>query len=83
MSVYDERREELDKYEFMMGAGRGRLAMTLDLLTDALVPGGRARRLLPKRAPGGQAGHGHPDDLEMPHGCQGTGARRNGGAKRT
>jgi hypothetical protein len=37
MSVYDERREELEKHEFMMGAERGRLAVTLDLLTDALV----------------------------------------------
>ncbi|MBX5493910.1 MAG: hypothetical protein IRZ15_01115 [Bryobacteraceae bacterium] len=37
MSVYDERRDELDRYEFMMGVARGRLAMTLDLLTDSLV----------------------------------------------
>ena len=37
MSVYDERREELEKHEFMMGQERGRLAVTLDLLTDALV----------------------------------------------
>jgi hypothetical protein len=37
MSVYDDRREELEKHEFMMGLERGRLAVTLDLLTDALV----------------------------------------------
>jgi hypothetical protein len=37
MSVYDDRREELEKHEFMMGSERGRLAVTLDLLTDALV----------------------------------------------
>ena len=37
MSVYDERRETLEKHEFMMGPERGRLAVTLDLLTDALV----------------------------------------------
>ena len=37
MSVYDERREELVKQEFMMGTERGRLSVTLDLLTDALV----------------------------------------------
>jgi len=37
MSVYNERREELEKHEFMMGTERGRLAVTLDLLTDALV----------------------------------------------
>ena len=37
MSVYDERREELEKQEFMMGPERGRLSVTLDLLTDALV----------------------------------------------
>ena len=37
MSVYDERREELEKYEFMFGVPRGRLAVALDMLTDALV----------------------------------------------
>jgi hypothetical protein len=37
MSIYDDRRDELDKYETMMGIERGRLAVTLDLLTDALV----------------------------------------------
>ena len=37
MSVYDDRREELEKHEFMMGTARGRLAVTLDVLTDALV----------------------------------------------
>ena len=37
MSVYQERREELEKHEFMMGMPRGRLAVTLDVLTDALV----------------------------------------------
>jgi hypothetical protein len=37
MSVYEERREELEKHELMMGTERGRLAVTLDLLTDALV----------------------------------------------
>ena len=37
MSVYDDRRDDLDKHEFMMGTERGRLAVTLDLLTDALV----------------------------------------------
>ena len=37
MSVFDERREELDHYEFRMGKPRGHLAVALDLLTDALV----------------------------------------------
>ena len=37
MSVYKDRARELDDYQFMMGAERGRLAVTLDLLTDALV----------------------------------------------
>jgi hypothetical protein len=37
MSVYQERQEDLEKYEFMMGVERGRLAVTLDLITDALV----------------------------------------------
>ena len=37
MSVLDERRGELDQYEFMMGMPRGRLAVALDVLTDALT----------------------------------------------
>jgi hypothetical protein len=37
MSVYKDRARELEDYQFMMGPERGRLAVTLDLLTDALV----------------------------------------------
>jgi hypothetical protein len=37
MSVYDDKREELAQHEFMFGTARGRLAVALDLLTDALV----------------------------------------------
>ncbi len=37
MSVYQERESELERYEFSMGVERGRLALTLDLLTDALA----------------------------------------------
>ena len=37
MSVFDDHKEEIEKHEFMMGAARGRLAVTLDLLTDALI----------------------------------------------
>ena len=37
MSLLDDKRDELEKYEFMMGIPRGRLAVTLDLLTDALI----------------------------------------------
>ena len=33
----DDQHAELEKYEFMMGEARGRLAVTLDVLTDALV----------------------------------------------
>jgi hypothetical protein len=37
MSVFDEQRAELERYEFMMGLERGRLAVALDLLTDSLI----------------------------------------------
>lgn len=37
MTVHEERRDELEKHEFMMGVPRGRLAVALDVLTDALV----------------------------------------------
>ena len=37
MTVFDDHKQELEQYEFMMGPARGRLAVTLDLLTDALA----------------------------------------------
>ena len=37
MSVWDEKHEELEHYEFRMGVARGRLAVALDSLTDALT----------------------------------------------
>jgi hypothetical protein len=37
MTVFNDNREELEHYENMMGPDRGRLAVTLDLLTNALV----------------------------------------------
>ena len=37
MSVLDDKREELEHYEFRMGKARGRLAVALDSLTDALT----------------------------------------------
>jgi hypothetical protein len=33
----EDRRVEIEKYQFMMGTARGRLAVSLDALTDALV----------------------------------------------
>lgn len=37
MSVFWDRKDELEKYEFMMGLERGRLAVAMDVLTDALA----------------------------------------------
>ena len=37
MNVFDEKKSELDQYEFMMGIERGRLAVALDMLTDSLI----------------------------------------------
>ena len=37
MSIFHNRRDEIEKHEFMMGPARGRLAVALDALTDALV----------------------------------------------
>ena len=37
MSVFDEKRDELERHEFMMGVPRGRLGVAMDMLTDALV----------------------------------------------
>lgn len=37
MSVFNERKADLERYEFMMGRERGRLAVALDVLTDSLI----------------------------------------------
>ncbi len=37
MSIYQERKDELESYETQMGVARGRLALTLNVLTDSLV----------------------------------------------
>jgi hypothetical protein len=37
MTVFEEHREELDHYEQMFGRERGRLAVSLDRITNALV----------------------------------------------
>ena len=37
MPVFDEHKDELEHYETMMGPHRGRLAVSLDLLINALV----------------------------------------------
>ena len=37
MSVFNDKKDELEHYEFMMGMPRGRLAVTMDMLTDALA----------------------------------------------
>lgn len=37
MSVWEDRKDALEQHEFQMGIERGRLAVTMDLLTDALV----------------------------------------------
>jgi hypothetical protein len=37
MSVFNERKADLERYEFMMGRERGRLAVALDMLTDSLI----------------------------------------------
>jgi hypothetical protein len=37
VSVHDRHRETLETHETMLGAARGRLAVALDLLTDALA----------------------------------------------
>ena len=37
MSVHDKHRDTLETHETMLGAAKGRLAVALDLLTDALA----------------------------------------------
>ena len=37
MSIFEDRKEDLEALEMQMGVSRGRLGVTLDVLTDALV----------------------------------------------
>ena len=37
MPVFDEKQEELEHFETMMGVPRGRLAVTMDTITDAMA----------------------------------------------
>ncbi|MEO5936459.1 MAG: hypothetical protein ABIP81_04525 [Terriglobales bacterium] len=37
MSIFDEKPDEVEEHEMMMGVPRGRLAVALDSLTDALI----------------------------------------------
>jgi hypothetical protein len=37
MSAFDDHKEEIEHYEQMLGAHRGRLAVTLDRVTNAMV----------------------------------------------
>jgi hypothetical protein len=37
MSVFEEKSEELDHHQTMMGVPRGRLAVTMDMITDAMA----------------------------------------------
>jgi hypothetical protein len=37
MAVFDEHKAEIEHYEQLMGTWRGRLAVTLDRLTDAMI----------------------------------------------
>jgi hypothetical protein len=41
MSAFEEHREELERYEQMFGKERGRLAVSLDRITNALVLAGQ------------------------------------------
>jgi hypothetical protein len=37
MPIFEDKQEELEHYETMMGVPRGRLAVTMDLVTDAMA----------------------------------------------
>jgi hypothetical protein len=37
MSIFESRKDELEALETQMGIARGRLALTMDVLTDALT----------------------------------------------
>ena len=52
MAVFDEKQEELEHYETMMGVPRGRLAVTMDMITDAMALVGQHGVYCQSRVPG-------------------------------
>jgi len=69
-----------EHYETMMGVPRGRLAVTMDLVTDAMAVWDN-RRLLPKPALARPPGDGHSDDHEKSHRRERVDPERDGGLK--
>ena len=67
-SAFDEHKDELEHYEQMFGRDRGRLAVSLDRLTNALVLVGQ-HGVLHEPAQSGGAGDG------LAHGRSGIDAR--------
>ena len=78
MAVFDEKQEELEHYETMMGVPRGRLAVTMDMITDAMALVGQHGVYCQSTRIPGKAGAGHPDRNEKPDGRQGVDSERNG-----
>jgi hypothetical protein len=79
MPVFDEKQEELEHYETMMGVPRGRLAVTMDMITDAMaLVGQHGVYCLPEPALAGQAGDGYPDGHEEFDGREGADSERDG-----
>jgi hypothetical protein len=62
MSAFTEHKDELEHYEQMFGKERGRLAVGLDRLTNALVLVGTARGVLHEPEESNATGDGHTSD---------------------
>ena len=81
MGVLDERRDDLERYEFMMGVPRGRLAVTLDLLTDALAFVGQHGVYCQSALRPDTPQDGHPHHHAEHHRRQRTDPERDGGIR--
>ena len=78
MSAFQEHQEELEHYEQMFGRERGRLAVSLDRLTNALVLVGAARSVLHQPAESRASGDGSANDQPGAGSREGIGAVGDG-----
>ena len=78
MPAFDEHKDELEYYETMMGPQRGRLAVSLDLLTNALVLVGQHGVYCHSNRDRRRAGDGHPHHPSGNRQGEGTDSKRDG-----
>ena len=82
MSAFEDHKEEIEHYEQMLGDHCGRLAVTLDRVTNAMVLVGQHGVYCHSLRNRRQADHGHSNHYRRTAQSQGTDSERNGKSAR-